>query len=224
MKHEQSLADLFRDFMRNRAPEYGCRFHAFSLDGQDRDAGADYVLTDSDRFAIVEFKYSERDLVSEGAKLRRLTLCEQLEVRGDMRALHDRCHFVSWGDGPNQCVMTNIYRHEICTQAVFGHGCGLSSRTASVVSRTLASQFAQDFFAPTGTRSLSLAEFETYVQWVLTETSASTKSTLELVAHNPFSNDLALVRLNSLSEARDWVQSHVPPPAPRTRPHPGGRI
>lgn len=33
MKHEQSLADLFRNFMQTEAGEYGCRFQSFSPDG-----------------------------------------------------------------------------------------------------------------------------------------------------------------------------------------------
>ena len=221
MQHEQSFADAFNCFMRTKAPKYGCRFHSFSLDGQDRDAGADYVLTDSDRFAIVEFKYSTADLVSEKNKPRRLKLCQELLHHNDMRALHDRCHFISWSEVPSGIVKTNIYRNEICTQAVFGRSCGLTAQIGTSATRVSAGEFAQDFFAKNGSKSLSLAEFESYVAWVLTETSASTSSTLELVAHNPTSNDLALVRLNSIAEAQAWVQAHVSPPQPRNR-H-GGR-
>jgi hypothetical protein len=210
--------------MQAKAPEYGCRFQSFSLDGQDRDGGADYVLTDADRFAIVEFKYSDRDLVSEKFKTRRLTLCRKLELREDMRALHDLCHFISWSEGTDQRVLTNIYRHEICTQRVFGSSCGLRSQLPFAVARTPAGEFAQDFFAADGRRSLSLDEFERYLAWVLTETSASTNSTVELVTHNPHSHDLALVRLNSIADAQTWVRTHVTPPPPRSRPRPGGGI
>lgn len=214
MKHEQSFADIFRNFLQAKAPEYGCRFHSFSLDGQDRDAGADYVLTDSDRFAIVEFKYTQSDLVSEKFKRRRLTLCQELLKRPDMLAFHDRCHFVSWTEGPSRQVKLNIYRNEVCTQAVFGSACGLAALTPNATTQTLAGQFSREFFNPNGTKSLSLAEFEQYIAWVLTETSASTRSALELVAYNPTSNDLALVHLNSIAEAQRWVQAHVPPPPP----------
>ncbi|HDR9064461.1 TPA: hypothetical protein QDB03_006154 [Burkholderia vietnamiensis] len=215
MQHEQSFADIFNAFMRSKALEYGCRFHSFSLDGQDRDTGADYVLTDSDRFSIVEFKYSQGDLVSEKYKPRRLTLCQQLLHRDDMRALHDRCHFISWAEGDLREVKTNIYRNEICTQAVFGSACGLPALNPTAATRAAAGVFAQDFFGKNGAKSLSLMEFESYVAWVLTETSASTNSTIELVAHNPTSNDLALVRLNSLAEAQEWVRAHASPPPPR---------
>ncbi|EDT11379.1 hypothetical protein BgramDRAFT_1904 [Paraburkholderia graminis C4D1M] len=215
VQHEQSFADMFNAFMRYRALEYGCRFHSFSLDGQDRDMGADYVLTDSDRFAMVEFKYSQGDLVSEKCKPRRLTLCQQLLHRDDMRALHDRCHFISWTEGDSRAVKTNIYRNEICTQAVFGSACGLPALNPTSATRAPASGFAKDFFGKNGGKSLSLAEFESYVAWVLTKTSAATSSTIELVAHNPTSSDLALIRLNSIAEAQQWVQAHVKLPPPR---------
>ena len=210
--------------MQRRAPEYGCRFHAFSLDGQDRDAGADYMLTDAGRFAIVEFKYSKQDLVSEGFKPRRLTLCQELSTRDDMRALHDRCHFISWTEGPTRKVMTNIYRNEVCTQAVFGSDCGLQSLVPTVATRCLAGDFARGFFSDAGANSLSLAEFELYVAWVLNDTSAAVRSTLELVAYDPMSDDLALVHLNSIEEAQAWVRANVRPPPPRHRRGPRSGI
>jgi len=217
LQHEQSFADSFNAFMRNQALNHGCRFHSFSTDGQDRDAGADYVLTDSDRFTLMEFKYSSTDLVSEKHKPRRLNLCRCLSTRQDMRTLHDQCHFISWTEDLSKSVNTNIYRHEICNRGVFGDACGLSDASPYTNARASARIFATDFFSPTGSRSLSLMEFETYLAWLLTETSESANSTLELVAYNPASNNLALVRLNSISEAQSWVQKHVSPPPPRPR-------
>jgi hypothetical protein len=203
--------------MRNKASEHGCRFHSFSTDGQDRDAGADYVLTDSDRFTLMEFKYNSTDLISEKHKPRRLNLCRCLSTRQDMLALHDQCHFISWTEAPSRSVKTNIYRHEICNRGVFGASCGLSNASPYTNARVSAGIFATEFFGPTGSRSLSLVEFETYLAWLLTETSGSSNSTLELVAYNPASNDLALVRLNSISEAQSWVQEHVSRPSPSPR-------
>ena len=57
MKHEQSYADAFREHMKQQAISRNCYFHAFSVDGQDRDLRGDYIISDSDRFALVEFKY-----------------------------------------------------------------------------------------------------------------------------------------------------------------------
>lgn len=214
LKHEQSLADEFHEYMRRQSKKYGCRFHSFSLDGQDRDVGADYLLTDSDRFTIIEFKYSEKELVNEKHKERRLKLCIKLEKFKDMCSLHDKCHYVTWLDSLNGLVNTNIYRFEICNSKIFGATCGLTSSTPEIAERIPAKKFASDFFSPGGSRSLSLKEFEDYLAWVLTETSGSEKTTLELVARNTKSNDLALVRLGTISEAQKWVKEHTEPPKP----------
>jgi hypothetical protein len=118
-------------------------------------------------------------------------------------------------------VMTNIYRNEICTQAVFGNACGLPAQAPTGNTRARAGQFADEFFNANGRSSLSLEDFESYLEWVMTETSASTAATVELIAHNPESSDLVLVRLNSIAEAQWWVQEHISPPAPPSS-QPGG--
>ena len=218
MQHEQSSADIFRDFIKEQALVKGCRFHAFSLDGQDRDAGADYVLSDSDRFAIIEFKYAEQNLISEKYKTRRLTLCQELLNRQDMTDYHDKCHFITWSESDSGLIKTNIYRKEICNKSIFGESCGLVNPLPSQASQVSANAFADDFFGSQGLRSLSLHEFETYLAWVLTETSASTKSTVELLARNPNTNELSVKRLNSIAEAQEWVKDNIPPPPrPRSR-------
>lgn len=212
MQHEQSSADIFRDFIKEQACKKGYKFHAFSLDGQDRDAGADYVLTDSDRLAIVEFKYAERNLISEKYKPRRLTLCQELLNRQDMVERHDKCHFITWSESNSGLVKVNIYRKEICNVSVFGSSCGLIDTSPDKFSQVTANTFVDEFFDSRGLRSLSLNEFETYLAWILKETSASTKSTVELLARNPNTDELSVKRLNSIAEALNWVKDNIPPP------------
>lgn len=117
MKHEQSTADSFNSFMRLKAHHFNCSFHAFSVDGQDRDAGGDYVLTNSTQFAIIEFKHTYSDLLNEKKKKRRLMLCQQLKIREDMRLFHDRCHFISWTEDLK--VKMNIYRFMSTEMSLF---------------------------------------------------------------------------------------------------------
>jgi len=198
--------------MREQAVVFDAKFHAFSLDGQDRDAGADYLLTDAHRFAIVEFKYSENNLVSEKHKSKRLSLCKKLESRKDMIAYHDKCHFIAWSELDTGAIKSNVYRHEICNEKVFGPNCKLSKKTPFISQRVSASKFSSDFFGNGGTRSLSLTEFETYLAWLMKDASSSTNSTLELMARNTASNDLALVRLKSILEAQNWVKRHISKP------------
>lgn len=217
MHHEQSFADMFRDYMKEEASKYGSKFHSFSLDGQDRDAGADYLLTNAHRFTIVEFKYNETSLVSEQYKPKRLTLCKQLSEREDMRKLHDKCHFISWSESNTGVVKTNIYRHEICNKKVFGSDCGLLETVPLRNNMVGADSFSNQFFGPNETASLSLEQFEKYIAWVLKETSASTKSTLELIARSRIKNDLVLVRLDSVAAAQKWVEDNIESSKPKNR-------
>lgn len=198
--------------MKRKSLAAGRQFHSFSLDGQDRDAGADYVLTDANRFAIVEFKYSDKDLVSEKQKPRRLNLCKELTINKEMLSSHDKCHFISWAEGREMFVRTNIYRKEVCNKKIFGDGCGLTMCLPEPDSSIPAIEFVDNFFHNPPRASLSLRDFELYIAWVLQKTSGSTRSTLELLTFNPDSIDLVLVRLDSIKAAQDWVRKHYPLP------------
>lgn len=208
--HEQALADEFHDFMKDFAKESNRAFHRFSFDGQDREYGADYLLSSESRFAIVEFKWSANDLVSEKKKARRLKLCKSLPGHPEMRKLHDQCHFISWMEESGH-VQTNIYRCEICNKAVFGPDCELVTKTALVDSRETARTFMVNFFDENGRKSLLLAEFQTYVDWLLVNTSDVVESSIELVTRDPKSADLILVRLNSFAAVQQWVIDHYKP-------------
>lgn len=218
MQHEQSLADIFNDYMKRQAFKNGCAFHSFSLDGQDRDIGADYLLTDSDQFSIIEFKYTDENLASENKKERRLVLCKKLIDDEVMKGYHDKCHFISWSDKISLEIKTNVYRHEICNKSVFGKECGLPSKNPNVDSRRTLKSFSKNFFDRFDILSLSREQFEEYVTWVLQETSGSTRTTLQLIAYNPDSGSLALVKMNSLKEAQKWVMDHFTPPKNNLRP------
>lgn len=209
-KHEQSLADRFNNYLTRKASLKGVAVEAFSLDGQDSLVGADYVLADSHRFALVEFKYTQHDLVSEAHKPRRLTLCYGLQIYPDMRELHDQCHFVVWSDHPTRECKVNIYRLEVCNRRVFGEECGLPEAEGNIATRIDADQFSNDFLDPFGIRSLSLDDFETYLTWVLESTSSATTSTFELIAFDPDAQNLVLTPLTSLQEAQDWIQRNRP--------------
>lgn len=209
-KHEQSYADIFNAALA-REVEDG-KFHSFSVDGQDRDAGCDYVISDSDRFAIIEFKWTEKDLPSEARKGRRLELCVALQGNEEMRRFHDKCHFISWSNSGNGKSQTNIYRKEICTQEIFGTACGLNAIAASSTSRVGTAKFADDFFVKE-TRSLTLSEFEIYLAWVMKETSGSKESTIELLAYKQESGDVFTFKMKSLAEAQAWMKAYKVAPS-----------
>jgi hypothetical protein len=67
-KHEQSVIDSFSNFFLTKGQSRGKTTNRLSLDGQDSILGADYIFTENSNFALVEFKYEDRDLKSEGDK------------------------------------------------------------------------------------------------------------------------------------------------------------
>lgn len=215
MRHEQSLADLFNKYLAYQAQQRGVGFHSFSLDGQDRDTGADYVLTGEHQFSLVEFKYAATDLKTEAKKPRRFELCKALAGQARMRALHDRCHFVAWGQ--EETVYVNNYRAEICNQGVFGTECGISNALPNREFQVRALEFAEDFLTG-GSRSLDLSEFEDYLSWLLS-TSESPHASVELLTYDPYGMELRTVGFPSVGHAHQWLldrwqHRQTPSPAP----------
>lgn len=219
LKHERAVIDSFNSFFRRRATELGRQIRSFSLDGQDALVGADYLLTDQSRFALVEFKFSQLEIDDEARKDRRLRLCIELESNREMRALHDQCHFIAWAEKPVLKARCNIYRHEVCNRSVFGAKCGLRAVAPQDNLRTSAIDFTSQFFAGTPSRSLGLDEFELYLTWALSGPGGSTRQSLELLAYDENENECAMVILPSIRAAYDWMQQRRPSPSP-PRPKP----
>lgn len=212
--HEQSLADEFNEFLTARAEEAGRTVTTHSLDGDDRDVGADYVLSDKNRFAIVEFKWLKAGIRAEARKPRRLTLCQELHANLQMTSLHDRCHYVAWSEPEalNEfSVHTNIYRFEVCIATVFGTSCTWSEPPARRSRNS--DQFAQRFIEDTTACTLSKKQFDTYLAWVKTETSGSREPNVELITSSTRNNELILHAFTSVGEMKDWVYRHSPAPS-----------
>lgn len=207
---EQSVIDSFNSFFRREAQSSNRQVRSFSLGGQDALAGADYVLTDESQFALIEFKYTQKEIASEIKKDRRLKLCGELDVNAPMRDLHDQCHFIAWAEWPQMLGRCNVYRLEVCNQAIFGAACGLTSRGADGDQRTFAKQFITEFFSNKPPRSLNLSEFEAYLAWLLTVASSGTKSSLQLLTFDESSDECAMVPLASIRDAHAWMQLRAP--------------
>jgi hypothetical protein len=75
VKKEQSVADTFHKFLKAKAKINSMDFVDFALNGQDRDAAADYLFASESRFTVVEYKYKEPDISAEAHKHRRENLC-----------------------------------------------------------------------------------------------------------------------------------------------------
>lgn len=214
MNHEQSFADNFNDYLREVSLTAGHTYYRFSFDGQDRDTAGDYLISDSMRFALVEFKYTSSEIVRENRKPRRRELCRQLSCSADMRRIHDACHFISWTDQNSLTGLINVYRNEVCNRAVLGAASGIESNVASIDQRTPLPEFVSAFFHGESA-SASLKEMESYLAWVMQRTSGSADNSVELIGREPGSRHFLQVRLESIADAHAWMQHHrMPPQAP----------
>ena len=188
-----------------------------SLDGQDRDAGADYLITTSSRFALVEFKYTDLNLPEEGGKIRRLNLCQELQKAGNskMRSMHDKCHFVAWLQNPEQELNVNVYRLEICNKEIFGSESKLSCTHPQRAGRISAETFAAEFFENSKPRTLVLGDFEKYLSWLLQNPSGSESTSLELAFRDKTSPIFRQLVFKSVRAAHDWLVANKPKPKPK---------
>ncbi|CAN7771480.1 hypothetical protein [Caballeronia sp. LjRoot31] len=216
MQHEDSVIKLFGETLYDVASQQGYAFQRFPLDGQDRSALADQLLTNYHFFSLVEFKSSERQLSTEAKKRDRvLELCKGLASNPPMRALHDRCHFIAWRDSSSAKLRTDIYRHRICNQQVLGSGCGLVQVNVDNTNEVSVDAFAQEFFAtapPPPARAISKADFKTYVDWLLTTVSQGAVTSLELLARGRDSQGETIgITLSSLQELYDWLDGRLTP-------------
>lgn len=201
---EQSVADIFNDYMRVRCNGAGKNFHPFSLGGQDRDAGADYLISNAAGFALIEFKYSEAELASEGDKPRRKQLCLLLRKNRKMRQIHDKCHFVVWRDSSSGALRCAPYRTEICNQQVFPSCTALKRQHPLRSKRLLAETYCDEFIFPPPDRYAEKAEFENYLSWLMKDASGSNKETVELMARG--SVGCTAIRFDSVDAAYRWMQ------------------
>lgn len=203
-KLEQAVADIFNNAMRERCQSSGTTFHSFSLGGQDRDVGADYLISNAEAFALIEFKNSESELGSEGLKPRRRKLCMDLQANAEMRAIHDKCHFLAWRDSASGELHCAPYRTEICNVRVFPACKALSLRSPEIGNRMLAASYCADFISPPPERCSPKADFERYLAWLMRETSGSKSDTVELMARG--SGAFTSLRFTSLDTAYRWMR------------------
>jgi len=202
---EQSVADTFHTWMRAQAKEKDIDFVGFSLNGQDRDAGADYLFASGNRFSLVEYKDSESDIKAESEKERRENLCELLENADNQqrKEQHDHCHYIAWL-APTTDLNVNIYRNEVCNTTIFKSNSTLVCRASDKSTRMIGTEFALHFMA--GMYSLKLEEFEDYLKWMMTTASETEATTVELAAVNPDAGVFSMRKFRTVREAHDWME------------------
>lgn len=216
---EPEVANVFDRYMERQCIKAGVPYRSFRLGGQDRDAGADFLITDATGFALVEFKHSQAQLRDEGKKERRQRLCELLCSNPQMRAIHNQCHFIAWRDSATGKVHCAPYRSEICNHRIFPNSPLLKTEAADTDARVTAVEYCEQFLNPSPERYAQKEEFERYLAWLMKEASASDRSTLSLMTYDD--EGCQTIEFDSIDAAYTWLRARPDAqPGPRCGPRP----
>jgi hypothetical protein len=211
-KHEQSVIDAFSNYFLKKGQSRGKNTNRLSLDGQDSILGADYIFTESSNFALVEFKYEERDLKAEGDKDLRKTLCAMLDSETSRRYQSLQCHYIAWSKKQQERrgILFNKYYPEICNKAIFPLSI-LRNSNPDVSSRVSADNLINQFLD--GSIGSTFEVFNRYVNWLLS-IGGKEGTGIEVMLDNPDSNELEILEFSSLNLLNNWLIQNRPQPAP----------
>ncbi|HCE2128432.1 hypothetical protein [Vibrio parahaemolyticus] len=209
-KHEQSVADNFSSHFMRFASQQGKQVNKCSLDGQDAILGADYIFTDASNFALIEFKFEERDIKAEGRKPLRSRLCMRLDQEQNRRFQSLKCHYIAWSQNRgNRTVKLNQYYPEVCNNAIFSNEVNnrLVHDKPQVSSRVSADAVFTHFL--NGTIGSNYYMFKQYTNWLMA-LGGHEGATIEVMLDNPYSNQLDIIDFPSLDLMKNWLDHNKP--------------
>lgn len=201
-KHEQFIADKFFEYF--TAVRAGAMLppSKMALDGQDAILGADYLINNDTKFALIEFKFGEKDIKTEMKKPLRGELCKALSKDEITRYLHGRCHYISFFASEN--ILLSVYSDEVCCSSVFSSDqCHVELSGTFEGDRINHAQFTNHFAKANSEIGLSPIEFQIYVD-KLCEIAGESSSSIELVAMNPDVETIELLTFNSIRDLHEW--------------------
>jgi len=209
-KHEKSVENLFKDNFEQAARDKEYIYTSASLDSQDRLAGADYLFTTHNQYAIIEFKYREGDLLSEVKKEKRLQLCNALHNQKHIRPLHEKCHFAAWSNNEkNITIETNIYFNEVCNKKFWGSDFDHIDKPETKT-RIDHNSFIDSFID--GAEGSSFNDFNKYMIWLLKNADEKNNNGyLELLISNPLDKRAAGLEFTSIENMQKWILNNRPP-------------
>ena len=208
-KHEQSVADGFSKHFSEIAIKRGRTLNRCSLDGQDAILGADYIFTTTTKFALIEFKYEERDIKSESRKPLREKLCVSLDREEKRRSQSLQCHYISWSKKRQaRTVFFNNYYPEVCNNQVFTFlKVPLNNSQNKKSSRINANEIIESFL--NGEIGSNYYTFKHYTNWLMS-LGGHGESTVEVILDNPTSDQLELLDFASLDLMKSWLDHNQP--------------
>ena len=206
-KHEQSIIDAFSNYFLKQGKEHGRQAHRLSVDGQDSLLGADYIFTSNSKFALVEFKYELKDILAEGKKDLRETMCLLLDKTPPRLKQSLECHYIAWSElAQTRKIHFNKYHPEVCNSKTFP-GSGLSAPQPNKDYRLRAEELVDKFL--NGAIGSEYETFRKYTNWLL-NIAGSQSEGIEVMLDNPDSNQLDILDFKNLDLLNDWLIKNRP--------------
>jgi len=209
-----SLIDGFLKWLCNIASEKRKKCIAASLDGQDRDVCADYLVTNSMVFVLIEFKYQEKDIATERLKSLPEELCRKLLEAEEMKKIHQLCHFIAWSIDFNRKmrILFNTFFNEVCNKKALNSSSSDLQQMPLTTERFCESRFADNFFS--NKLGVRYEEFERYIDWLLElksdDRSGGNDKSLEFLLLAGDSDNFILEGFQSLQELKNWLVENDP--------------
>jgi len=218
-KHEQSVADSFSNHFSKVAMQQGRTLNRCSLDGQDAILGADYIFTTTTKFALIEFKFEERDIKAESRKSLRAQLCTLLDSEMNRRSQSLQCHYIAWSKRrQTRTVHFNNYYPEVCNNQVFDPlVTPLINQQKQISSRINADVVIESFL--NGDIGSNYYTFKQYTNWLMS-LGGHEGSTVEVMLDNPASEQLEILDFTSLDLMKSWLDHNQPNRKNTYRPKP----
>ncbi len=204
-KHEQSIINIFKSLFEKKCREYGYKHVSTSLDGQDELLGADYIFSETTKFILVEFKYTDKEINSEKKKPLRKKLCERLRDNikedcdkfikegCDKLSLHLNCHFISFRKANHLYI--NNYVGRVCNPV-------FNIKVVGSNKDILVPEFI-NCLLKNGSHGLNFEQFEMYVKWLLC-IARDDDGTIELIVYDDDSTNY-MVECNNLNDLYEFI-------------------
>lgn len=209
---EQSIIDGFRDCInRNNGEKISCT----SLGAQDT-IYADYLMSSSVNFCIIEFKYLEKNFKDETRKPLRHTLCEMLKFDNSLKSLHKQCHFVGWM--ADFSIQLDVYSNRICTQEVFKEdSCHVCKIESIFDHKDDSNTIAKELLNPGGTIGLSVSDFTHYLN-KLSEIAGGGAENIELLVADTSKQTVCYKVFDSIEKLAEWHKEKLLEIFPSNKP------
>ncbi|HDR9248825.1 TPA: hypothetical protein QDB50_000508 [Burkholderia vietnamiensis] len=200
--NEAGVISVFKQTLREFAEMSNRHFDDYAAGGQDTYILGDDFWVTYDHFAIVESKWSKKQISREVAdKFDRVkALCEALGNEPDMADLHAKCHRIAWRDRDTKRLMSRVYRDEVCVEEFPGTCTDNVKRTSPMT----IDDFGKEFFGDPPLHCLPINDFIKYIKW-LTKTVTGKEREILVLARSRDKDGFTISEQVKLSDLRQWL-------------------